>query len=452
MGVLTRAYRNISRRKSRVLLVVIALSFSVALMVSIPTGIAANQAATQNLSENYYGVIDSMEEEIQETMTQLDVGLLPGKLGGNMEFINESAIEDILSIQNVKDVVPFLEQAEGTIQTFVKGGGSYSILIPDYMIVGFTLDSSLLDNYPIGPSNITKGRNLIEGDSEVVILSLNNSALFGAGVGDQVMIRETDFSVIGIHGSTIIQDYKNLYMSLSDAQEITGLTGNISRMQVYAEDEAYVDDIASELTSQYPEFSITTNKERLSQLEKIQEQNQDTLENIDATLAQMDSLATQEIGVVVFATGFIVFVTMMYTVRERTKEIGVLKAIGFSNWNIMNQFMAEGIVLSIIAGVLGTIMGIFGAPILSSFLLPEVNPLAVSSVLEGGKNIPKASSGFFSGSVSLETLGIQGVAVVPDLQTLLFAFGVALLLGAVGSLYPAWRASRTTPLEALRYE
>jgi putative ABC transport system permease protein len=435
-------------------------------MVSIPTGIAANQAATQNLNDNYYGVIDSMEEEIQETMTQLEVGLSRGfgggfrpggnQLGGNEEFINESAIEDILSIQNVKDVVPFLQQSEGTMQTIERRGLSFSVLIPDYMIVGFPLDSSLLDNYPIGASNITEGRNLIEGDTGVVLLSLNNSAFFGAGVGDQVAIRETDFTVIGIHGSTDFQDYRNLYMSLSDAQEITGLIGNISRMQVYSEDEAHVDGIASEIASLYPEFSITTNTERLNQLENIQERNQDTLDTVDETLAQMDSLAAQEIGVVVFATGFIVLVTMLYTVRERTKEIGVLKAIGFSKWNIMNQFMAEGLVMSSIAGVLGVIIGIFGAPFLSSFLLPEVNPFAVSGDIRGG-NIPGAPGAFargefFGGSISTETLGFPAVAVVPDLQTLLFAFGVALLLGAVGSLYPAWRASRTTPMEALKYE
>jgi len=46
----------------------------------------------------------------------------------------------------------------------------------------------------------------------------------------------------------------------------------------------------------------------------------------------------------------------------------------------------------------------------------------------------------------------QSVAASPDLQTILLAFGVAVLLGAFGSLYPAWRASRTSPMEALRYE
>ena len=64
MGVFTRAVRNLSRRKVRALLVVVALSFSKAIMISIPSGILANQATTESLSENYRSIIDNMEEEI----------------------------------------------------------------------------------------------------------------------------------------------------------------------------------------------------------------------------------------------------------------------------------------------------------------------------------------------------------------------------------------------------
>ena len=61
-------------------------------------------------------------------------------------------------------------------------------------------------------------------------------------------------------------------------------------------------------------------------------------------------MAVQEIIIAVAATSLIVLVVMLYTVRERTKEIGTLKAIGFSNLNIMSQFMVEGVILSLIAG------------------------------------------------------------------------------------------------------
>ena len=148
-------------------------------------------------------------------------------------------------------------------------------------------------------------------------------------------------------------------------------------------------------------------------------------------------MAFEEIVIAVAATSLIVLFVMLYTVRERTKEIGTLKAIGFSNWNVMSQFMLEGVLLSLLAGVVGVAIGSVAAPFLSSILLPTVNPF-------GG------SGGFRDGILGASTS--SQVTVTLDPQLMLIAFGAAVLLGALGSLYPAWRASRTRPAEAMRYE
>jgi putative ABC transport system permease protein len=159
------------------------------------------------------------------------------------------------------------------------------------------------------------------------------------------------------------------------------------------------------------------------------------LQNAESTLSQTQATAYEEIIVAVAATSLIVLFVMLYTVRERTKEIGTLKAIGFSNWTVMSQFMLEGVLLSLIAGVVGIAIASVAAPTLSSLLLPSVNP--------------------FGGSVRFgATTGATGssAATAIDPQLMLLAFGAAALLGALGSLYPAWRASRTRPAEAMRYE
>jgi putative ABC transport system permease protein len=138
---------------------------------------------------------------------------------------------------------------------------------------------------------------------------------------------------------------------------------------------------------------------------------------------------------------------MLFTVRERTKEIGTLKAIGFSNWNVMSQFMLEGTLLSLAAGVVGIAIGTVGAPLLSGILLPQINPF-------GSRGFSQFRSGATdTGSFgNFGILGTSTVTVMPSLQTLLIAIGAAVLLGALGSLYPAWRAARTRPAEAMRYE
>jgi len=447
MGVLTRALRNVSRRKIRVLLVVIALGFSMAIMISIPASVVANQAATEKLSENYETMIENMQEEINKTLTLIECslspgfgqGFRPGSMPGEELFLNETAIYDISSIEGVKDVLPFLEKTEGTMQTRETPRGTFTILVPDYTIVGVPLNSSLIDNYPVLPTDIVEGINLREGDSGVVLLSLSNTKFFGAGVGDEVNILGRYFTVIGVYETADTLGLQKLYMNIFDAQAITNLEGKISRLDVYAEDQSYVDGIVSKITDLYPEFYITTYEERLSQLDRMKETYKSMLQNAESTLSQTQSVAFQEIVIAIAATSLIVLFTMLYTVRERTKEIGILKAIGFSNWNVMSQFMLEGILMCLMAGVVGVVIGSVGAPLLSSLLLP-ISPFPTQR-------------GFLLGqAVNPGTFQSQLVTTAPDLQTMLMAFGVAVLLGALGSLYPAWRASRTSPMEALRHE
>ena len=128
-------------------------------------------------------------------------------------------------------------------------------------------------------------------------------------------------------------------------------------------------------------------------------------------------------------------VDMLYTVKERTKEIGTLKAIGFSNSTVMGQFMLEGILLSIIAGVVGIAIGSVAAPTLSALLLPSVG-------------IGSRTAGVLSGTTRVS--GLSVATLNPEL--ILILFGAAVLLGTLGSLYPAWRAAKIRPAEAMKYE
>ena len=427
---------------------VVALGFSMAIMISIPSGIMSNQTATQRLTENYNELITNMQEEINATLTLIECspssGFAFGPMPGGSEsgsYLDESIVSYIESIQGVKDVVPLLEKSEGTSQTMERFGRTFTFLRPDYTIIGVPLNSSLIDNYSILPTNITEGRNLREGDSEVVLLSLNNTEYFGVEVGDTVNILGSDFTVVGVHGASGFREGMMLYMNISDAQKITDLEGKISRLDVYAEDQSYVDGIASTIESNYPELSATTASERLSQFQNMQAMSQNTLQNAEATISQTQTTAFQEIVIAVAATSLIVLFTMLYTVRERTKEIGILKAIGFSNWNVMSQFMFEGILLSLMAGVVGIAIGIVGAPVLSSLLLPHISMFGT-----------QRGPGSFQGYTNPEAAGSQVATAALDPQLMLLAFGVAALLGALGRLYPAWRASRTSPMEALKYE
>ena len=463
LGVLTRAVRDVSRRKMRAFLVIIALGFSMAIMISIPAGIIANQKATQSLSENYSNTISEMQEDINKTSTLIEIsassrrgmfsgtpsGAPPSMPGFGSEqgetFMNATVVDEISTIEGIKDIVSFLTESseETTSETMSTPRGSFTISRPVYTITGVCLKSTFIDEYSILPTNLLDGRNLTEGDNGVIVISLNLSEYYSVNVGNKLEVYGESFKVVGIYDST----ERTVYMNITDAQRITDNIGNVTRLDVYTEDTSYVDEIANVIEAAYPELYVTTYEDRLENLERTQEMYETTLATAESTLSQTQTVAFQEILIAVIATSLIVLFMMLYTVRERTKEIGILKAIGFSNRNVMGQFMLEGMLLSLMAGVVGAVIGIVGAPVISSLLLPTgVNPFSTQQ-----QGIP-SQQGFSSQTVNFGTALSQSVTATADPQTLLLGFGAVVLLGAIGSLYPAWRASRTSPMEALRYE
>lgn len=464
MGALTRAVRNMSRRKMRALLVIVALGFSMAIMVSIPSGIVANQTSTQNLTERFNSTITAMQEEINKTSTLIEVSTSSGRgqfsgmpfgqpPGGSEQavFMNETKVQDISTIEGIKDVVPFIQVSsnETTSETINgPGGRSFTISRSLYTITGVCLNSSFIENYSTLPTNITAGRNLREGDCGVLIMSSNLTEYFGVGVGGSVDINGKYFLVVGICNQTsgggqgqFFSETRTVYMNITDAQAVTNNVGNVSRLDIYAENTSDVDGIATAIEAAYSDLTVTTYKDRLTQLQNMQTTESQTLTNAESTLSQTQSIATQEIIVAIVAASLIVLFVMLYTVRERTKEIGTLKAIGFSNWNVMGQFMLEGILLSLAAGVVGIGIGYVGAPVLSGLLLPSINLFGSSSRFQ-----------FNPTQTNLGASGSTAASASLTPQLMLLALGAAVLLGAFGSLYPAWRASRTRPAEAMRYE
>ncbi len=111
---------------------------------------------------------------------------------------------------------------------------------------------------------------------------------------------------------------------------------------------------------------------------------------------------------------------MLVTVKERTKEIGLRKAIGAKNASILIQFLVESVVLTTIGGLIGVTLGL------------SLSGLAV-----------------FAANLLQPDWGVQFV-VVPS--AIILACGVAAIVGLIFGIYPAYKASRLHPIEALRYE
>jgi ABC-type antimicrobial peptide transport system permease subunit len=446
MGILNRATRNITRKKRRTALILIVLSISVALMVTLPASITANQQASQKIIDRDTKTIEEWTAKLNLVATEIDfqISRIPDfssnrdRIEGYQDYplMNLTDYYDKLSlIPNVEKVIPILRETQWA------PGEKYNQELAVYLydVYGIPLEADVINKYPsILPSNITVGRNLEAGDNGVVVLDEVVAGNWSVGVGDTVDVLGQTFTVVGIKGEGqmgLDSRAIGVFMSIEEAQRVTNNTGKVSFFHIFADNAGNVESIHATLRSLYPtNVKITVATYLRNNAQHIIDKGSGEIESIQRTMNQIQSNALAGMVLTVAVQGIVILVIMMYSVRERTKEIGTLKAMGTSNTNILGQFMLEGALLSLIAGIIGITTAVIGASELGHLVLPNFNIIGIDQIVPDG----------------VTTTQPVAVSIAP--QLLLAGLGIAVLLGTLGSLYPAWRAARTKPAEAMKYE
>lgn len=197
------------------------------------------------------------------------------------------------------------------------------------------------------------------------------------------------------------------YLATADALEISGVE-TVGQIVVQAEDAGAVDQavsgIGKELRAAHDgakDFSVVTQRELLSTFTDITDQLKIFLAGIA--------------GISLLVGGIGVMNIMLVSVAERTREIGVRKALGATNADVLFQFLLEAVLLSLIGGVIGVAVGIAGSAVLPE-ILTDLPPAVVTA------------------------------------NEVALAFGVSALIGVVFGVLPAYRSARLQPVEALRRE
>jgi ABC-type antimicrobial peptide transport system permease subunit len=364
-------FKNLWRRKARSALTMggIAIGVSViALLVVFGQGISAQMNAFI-------------------TRSGAEISVMQGGIA-DMSFstIAQDAGEEIANL-------PGVEWVSGVSYNFVEVEGQRI-----FTVFGMELQTGNLQRLRL----ISGRMPAAQGE---VLLGRLASELLEKQPGDTLRIQEHTLSICGIYDAGPGLENGGAILSLPDAQRIFKREGQVSLLQVKVRPESQdqIDAIARSIEQHFPELVAYRASEFAQHTPDIQ-----TLQSVAGAVSM--------IGVLAGALG--TMNTMLMSVHERTREIGTLRALGWRKRRVLGLILAEGLVLSLMGGLLGVAIGAGLA-----YLLGRVPELA--------------------GVVAIESISSQAV-----LSGLLVALG----LGLLGALYPAWRAARMHPIDALRYE
>ena len=223
----------------------------------------------------------------------------------------------------------------------------------------------------------------------------------------------------------------SVFVPLSTGQLILH-SASYSGIMVVASSAGAVNNVITEIDNLYGQTVRTTSVSSL--LSSIQSVTSGTTTLLEAVAAT--SVLVAFIGIMT---------TMLTSVIERTKEIGILKALGTSSRGIMLTFIAEALVVGLAGGILGAAAGVG----LSYLIISLLSRSALG--LGGGAGAVSFVSGG-RGAVATSSAASTTLSITPAITPEILAVAVllALAVGVMGGLLPAWRASRMNPVEALR--
>jgi putative ABC transport system permease protein len=291
-------------------------------------------------------------------------------------------------------------------------------------ILGVTPEYSPVRNYTVSEGDFI-GQSQVQGKSTVAVLGANvATTLFTDGqdpVGQSIRINNIPFKVIGVLTAKGGSGFGN-----QDDQILVPITTALARLQ---RNQVARGQTISQISVQVA--SSNQMDAATQEISAVLRERHHILYDDDFTIrsqADLLSSATQVTGILTLFLGGVAGISllvggigimniMLVSVTERTREIGIRKAIGATRANILTQFLTEATILSVSGGLIGVALGAI---------------------------IAKLISGLSIGSSTLTSV------VMPD--SVLLATGFALAIGLFFGIYPAWRAASLNPITALHYE
>jgi putative ABC transport system permease protein len=374
--------KNLRRRWARTLLTVLGLAVAV--------------TATTTLWNIAWGYADSANEFYSDR--GVDIVVVRAGVANRLTSSLRSDLAPRLK------AVPGVDDVDGSLTEMVSVGKAILIGIP---LRGLNPDGFAIAKLPVG-----EGRALTPQDKGVVIIGNAIAAALGKKPGDSLDVEGKLFQVVGVIQASNPFDANCIIAPVGDVQALMGRPGTISEFQVRAaksvQDNAALQGVCRAIEALQDD-----------QGQPLGLKAQPTHQFVsDATESKLGGASAWAITAIVVVLSFAsILNTMLMSVIERTKELGILRAVGWRRSRVLRMILGESAVISLAGAIVGSVLSWVLMLILSAW--PETTLLVPATI-------------------SMAAL-IPGIAV-------------AVVAGIAGALYPAIHAASVPPIESLRYE
>lgn len=362
------------------------------------------------------GAQNSISASIQSIGANLII-ISPGAPRGVGQQVNQGrgsaktlTIEDANALAGLSSVKAVTAEVSSRLQVTAKGTNTNT------SVDGVTSSYPVVRNLEVDQGDFISDQQNISGAKVAVIGPTVQTDLFGEGadvIGQIIRIKSTQFTIIGLtkpKGGSGFQNADDMiYIPITTAQRYFSGDKYVSSISVSATSADVTTSVQADITS-----TLLTRHNLDSSSADFSTMNQaDIIATASSVTGTFTSLLAAVAGISLIVGGIGIMNMMLTTVTERTREIGLRKAIGAKRRDINRQFLIEAVMLTFIGGVIGVLLG-------------------------------------WGISFGVSALGILQAKV--SLSSVLLAFGVSAFIGIVFGYYPAQRASKLNPIEALRYE